>query len=107
MDYDHDAPILTTSPQEIPVTEPASEIGSASADRAIQMATALAAEVAVLRERLGVLEILCERGGVLPSGAIDHFRPDPTTSQKLRAERLGLIERVFNALRVDNRGKSL
>lgn len=88
------------------MTQPASEIGETPADRAIRIASALAAEVAVLRERLGVFEMICERDGVLPPGEIDRFRPDENQSQKLRAGRLGLIERVFRALRVEDRGGS-
>ncbi len=74
--------------------------GTSVAERALQMVTALTAEVAVLRERVAIFELLSERGGALPERAIDDFQPDKELARRLGEERRALIERVFGALHV-------
>ena len=75
--------------------------GSSSADRAMRMTAALSAEVAALRERLAVLEMVGHRKGLIGREEIDRFRPSDEESRRLRGYRLSLINRVFRALRVE------
>ena len=74
--------------------------GGSVAERTLQMVTALAAEVAVLRERLEVVEMISEQRGLLSREDIDAFSPDAETAGRLREARLALIDRVFHALKV-------
>ena len=75
------------------------EPGSSSADRALRMVTALSAEVAALRERLAVLELVAERKGLIGREEIERFHPGDEEGRRLRGYRSGLIDRVFGALR--------
>lgn len=75
------------------------DMGASVADRALCVATALAAEVAALRERLAVVERLAADRQLFTSAEVDSYLPDEPTAAGLRAERIGLIERVFGALR--------
>lgn len=84
------------------MTKDISELGESVAERTLQMVTALTAEVAVLRERLEVIELLGERNGTLAPGAVDGFRPDAATAQRLKRRRLALIDSVFRHLRVSS-----
>lgn len=73
--------------------------GASVAERALQIATALAAEVASLRERLAVVEQVAADKRLFSSAEIDSYQPDETTAAAFKAERVGLIGRVFGALR--------
>ena len=75
------------------------ELGSSSADRALRMVTVLSAEVAALRERLAVLEMVGERKGLIGREEIERFHPGDEEGRRLRDYRSGLIDRVFGALR--------
>ncbi len=75
------------------------EIGSTVADRALAVATALSAEVVVLRDRLETIERLAARRGLFTTGEIDKFVPTPDEARDLKARRHGFIQRVFGALR--------
>ena len=75
------------------------KIGATVADRSLAMVTALTAEVAVLRERLAILEQIAGERGMLTGAEIDAYRPDPQTAAQFKAARLGLIQRVFGAMR--------
>lgn len=81
------------------VTTQAPEPGTSPADRAIRMAAALAAELAVVRERLQVIEMMIERKGLIMSDEIERFVPTDDEHCRLRTARVGLIDRVFKALR--------
>jgi len=74
-------------------------MGPGMAERALQIATALAAEVASLRERLAVVEQVAADKRLFSSAEIDSYQPDETTAAAFKAERIGLIGRVFGALR--------
>jgi len=73
--------------------------GTTVAERTLRMVTALSAEVAVLRERLAVLESVAEQKGVLTVAELDEYRPAAAQAMAFRAARLGLIDRVFRALK--------
>lgn len=75
------------------------EIGSTVADRALAVATALSAEVVVLRGRLETMERLAVRHGLFTSGEIDGFVPTMDEAQASKAGRQGFVQRVFGALR--------
>lgn len=75
------------------------DMGVSVADRSLRIATALAAEVASLRERLAVVERVAADRQLFSSAEVDNYRPDETTAAAFRAERIGLIGRVFGALR--------
>lgn len=75
------------------------ELGESVAERTLQMVAALTAEVAVLRERLELVELIGAETGTLAPGAVDAFRPDAATAQRLKRTRLALIDSVFRHLR--------
>lgn len=68
-------------------------------DQAIAMITALASELAVLRERVDTLEVLLAAQGVLDPAAIDAFQPDAAATARRDGLRQGLIAKVFRPLR--------
>ena len=72
-------------------------IGSTVADRSLQIATALSAEVAVLRERLEIFESLIVDRGLLGPDDIDSYDAGTTVAAGRRA----FLERVFGAMRVN------
>jgi hypothetical protein len=72
---------------------------SATEDMLLAMVTALAGELAVLRERLDTSERLLEAAGVLPRGKIETFAPDAAGTAEREALRKNLIGRVFRPLR--------
>ena len=75
------------------------ELGESVAERTLQMVVALTAEVAVLRERLELVELLGAENGTLAPGAVDAFRPDVATADRLKRARIALIDSVFRHLR--------
>jgi hypothetical protein len=101
MELFHPPPILSMSEEEEGVAERSPQLGSSSADRALRMVTALSAEVAALRERLAVLEMVGECKGLIRSDEIEGFRPSDEEARRLQGYRSDLIDRVFRALRVD------
>lgn len=78
--------------------QPTDDLGPSVADRALRITTALAAEVAALRERLAVVERLAADRQLFTSADVDDYRPDEPTAANFRVERIGLIKRVFGAL---------
>lgn len=76
-------------------------IGSTVADRALQIATALSAEVAVLRERLEIVERLAAGRGLFGPDDVDAYRPDPAIQAGFVAKRRAFLERVFGAMRTN------
>lgn len=76
------------------------QVGSTLADRSLQIATALSAEVVVLRERLEIVERLAAAHGLFGSDEVDGYQPDAAVSAGLLAKRRAFLERVFGAMRV-------
>jgi hypothetical protein len=76
-------------------------IGSTMADRSLQIATALSAEVVVLRERLEIVERLLAAHGLFGPAEIDGYRPEPAVAAGFAARRRAFLERIFGAMRVD------
>ena len=74
-------------------------VGSTLADRSLRVATALSAEVVVLRERLEIVERLAAEGGLFGPDEVDAYRPSPAIAAKLKAKRLSFLDRVFGAMR--------
>jgi hypothetical protein len=63
----------------------------------MRMVTALTAEVAVLRERLEIMERIAAARGLLSPEDIDAFAPDGAVDEIFKAKRLSLMKRVFGA----------
>ena len=72
---------------------------TATEDMLLAMVTALAGELAVLRERLDTAERLLEAQGVLPRARIEAFVPDAQQTAERETLRKNLIGRVFRSLR--------
>lgn len=75
-------------------------IGSTVADRGLQIATALSAEVVVLRERLEIVERLAAAHGLFGPDTVDAYQPDAPVAAGFLAKRRAFLERVFGAMRV-------
>ena len=73
-------------------------IGSSVADRSLRIVTALSAEVAVLRERLEIVERLAEERGLFGPKDVDTYRPTPDVDAQFKAKRSAFIRRVFHAM---------
>ncbi len=69
------------------------------ADCSLKIATSLSAEVAVLRERLEIVERLAAMHGLFGPQDVDNFRPDPAVAASFKTKRKALIERVFGTMR--------
>jgi len=78
------------------LTEP---LGSTVADRSLRLATALSAEVVVLRERVEIIERLAAERGLFGPGDVDAYRPSPQAAQELKGKRLSFLARVFGGMR--------
>ncbi|HEX7853074.1 MAG TPA: hypothetical protein VF503_05195 [Sphingobium sp.] len=74
-------------------------IGSTVADRSLRMVTALSAEVAVLRERLEIVERLAAERGLFGPAEVDAYRPAPEVAAGFKAKRKAFVERIFGAMR--------
>lgn len=81
------------------MTQDRPDLGDSIAERTLQMVVALTAEVAVLRERLELVELIGAENGTLAPGAVDAFRPDAATAHRLKRSRLALIDSIFRHLR--------
>ena len=66
-------------------------------DRALAMIMALAAELAVTKDRLRALEVLLENAGTLKAGALDAYRPTPAEDAYLAAERNAMAQQLMEA----------
>lgn len=71
------------------------------AERLVKIVTALATEVAVLRERLDTLEKLAEKNGLVTAAEIEDFAPDPAMEQARQQWRQAYLERIFADLRAE------
>lgn len=67
----------------------------------LAICTALASEVAVLRERLDTHERLAGRAGVFSLEEVDAYEPDPAANAHRDRLRQGQIRRIFRAIRED------
>lgn len=76
------------------------DIGSTVADTSLSIATALSAEVVVLRERLEIVERLCEAQGLFGPKDVDAFKADADVAAIFKQKRLAFIACVFGAMRV-------
>lgn len=65
-------------------------------DRLLGAVMALTSEVHTLRERTRTLEDLLVANGVLASGAVEHFAPDPAQRAARAAELNTLVARVMS-----------
>lgn len=86
------------------MTEGCNDVGTTVADISLQMVTALSAEVAMLRERLEIVERLAILHGVFAADAVDGFQPDPELGASFKRKRKAFIQRVFGAMRADVKG---
>lgn len=68
-------------------------------DRLLAMIAALAAELAVTRERLDTVEQLAAAAGLFDSAAIEAFVPTPQQTARRDTLRRRLIARVFRSLK--------
>jgi hypothetical protein len=68
-------------------------------DMLLAMVTALAGEIAVLRERLDTAERLLDAAGVVPRAHIEGFTPDEAQTAEREVLRKNLISRVFRPMR--------
>jgi hypothetical protein len=66
-------------------------------DRAVAMIMALAAELAVTRDRLRSMEVLLETSGALQPGALDAYRPEPDEAKSLAADRDAFARQIIEA----------
>ena len=66
-------------------------------DRALAMIMALAAELAVTKDRLRALEVLLENAGTLSAGALDAYQPGPAEEAYLAAERNAMAQQLMEA----------
>jgi len=66
-------------------------------DRALAMILAIAAELAVTKDRLRALEVLLENGGTISAGALDGYRPKPEEAAALAVERNALVQQLIEA----------
>lgn len=63
------------------------------------MSTAMASELAVVRERLDTIERLLEADGALDRARLENFEPDEVASVQRDAIRRRLIAKIFRPLR--------
>ena len=70
-------------------------------DRTMAMMAAMAAELAVTRERLDTVERLLEAKGALERAALESYQPDQPATAERDSIRKRLIGRIFKPLRVD------
>lgn len=74
-------------------------VGTTVADRALRVATALSAEVVVLRERLEIVERLAAKQGVFGPGDVDAYTPSADEEAAAKTWRRRFLDRVFGAMR--------
>lgn len=79
--------------------KPPEPVGTTVADRALRVATALSAEVVVLRERLEIVEKLAAKQGVFGSGDVDAYAPTADEEAATKTWRRHFLDRVFGAMR--------
>jgi hypothetical protein len=72
---------------------------SETEDHLMGMVTALAAQLAVTRERLDTVERLAEAAGLFGPDTVDRFVPDDRAQQARDAMRQTLIARIFRPIR--------
>ena len=65
------------------------------AERLVRVAMNLAAELAVVRERLDTVERLLAERGQVTAADIEGYRPDETTEAERRAWRETYVRRIF------------
>lgn len=68
-------------------------------EQLLAMIVGLTSEVTVLRARLDACERVLTASGVLVSGAIDGFEPDPEAAVEREALRKATLAKVFRPLR--------
>jgi hypothetical protein len=66
-------------------------------DRAVAMIMALAAELAVTKDRLRAMEVLLVRQGALQADALDAYTPDAEEAKKLAADRDAFARQIVEA----------
>ena len=70
-------------------------------DRLLAIVTALAGEVAVLRDRLDSLERVAERSGAIGPGEVEAYRPDAAGRAARDAWREAFLSRVLRIVHAD------
>lgn len=73
-------------------------VGSTVADSSLRIVTALSAEVAVLRERLEIVEQLAAARGLFGPQDVDSFTPDASLAEAFKRKREAFIARVFGGM---------
>lgn len=68
-------------------------------DRLLNMAVAMASELAVMRERIDTLERLLAQAGVLAPDAVEEFKPDSGAQASRDLLRSRLITKVMKPVR--------
>lgn len=68
-------------------------------DQVVDIAVALAGEVAVLQERIDTLERLIEKAGLASRAEIETYQPDPAVLKSRMARNEALVTRVFHTAR--------
>jgi len=91
--------VSDTRPRTHPVPRHAIAGMSESDDQLIGMVTALAAQLAVTRERLDTVERLAEAAGLFGPDAVDRYVPDERAQGARDAIRQTLIARIFRPIR--------
>jgi hypothetical protein len=69
--------------------------------RLMAICVALAAELAVVRERLDTVERLAEQAGVFRQAQVEAYEPDPPASAARDGLRQRLLKHVFRVIRMD------
>jgi hypothetical protein len=66
-------------------------------DRALAMIMALAAELAVTKDRLRSLEVFLEKAGTISAGVLDAYSPEPAEAATLAVERNAMVQQLMEA----------
>jgi hypothetical protein len=69
--------------------------------RLMAICVALAAELAVVRERLDTVERLAESAGVFRQADVETYEPDPAAAAARDGLRQRLLKHVFRVIRMD------
>lgn len=69
-----------------------------SSDQLFSIVTALAAELAVVRERARTLELILEANNIIPADAIEEYSPTDAQQDQRAARQKDFVTRVFAIL---------
>jgi nitrogen fixation/metabolism regulation signal transduction histidine kinase len=66
-------------------------------DRALAMIMALAAELAVTKDRLRSLEVVLEKAGTINAGVLDAYIPEQAEAAALGVDRNAMVQQLMDA----------